>query len=204
MEAIQIERRRERAREGKFRIRNLGEEPVHSRFEVLSPSGARYEVEIRDPAARENGCTCPDFEANLLGTCKHVEAVLYRLRRTLRGEERRALRGPSPRAQVFLSYGEEVGIRCLRPARATEEVARLLDRSFDEGGRLRGDPVEAFRRLEATLAERGLPVAVSEEARRWVEGIEERRRARREGEALEAAIAAGRERFDLLRAGLYP
>ena len=103
MEAIQIERRRERARQGLFRIRNLGEEAVHSRFEVLSPSGSRYEVQIRDPSSRDNGCTCPDFESNLLGTCKHVEAVLLRLRRTLRGPERRLLREPSPRPQVYLA-----------------------------------------------------------------------------------------------------
>ncbi|MGH7150759.1 MAG: SWIM zinc finger family protein, partial [Planctomycetota bacterium] len=127
MEAVQVERRRERARLGRFKIRNSGEEPVHSRFEVLSPSGARYEVEVRDPTSRGNGCTCPDFESNLLGTCKHIEAVLYRLRRTLKGPARSLLREPSPRPHVYLSYGAEVEVRLLEPPRREEGLAHALE-----------------------------------------------------------------------------
>ncbi|MCI0586973.1 MAG: DEAD/DEAH box helicase [Planctomycetes bacterium] len=204
MEAVQVERRRERARLGRFRIRNAGEEPVHSRFEVLSPSGARYEVELRDPTSRGNGCTCPDYESNLLGTCKHIEAVLYRLRRTLKGPARSLLREPSPRPHVFLYYGAEVEVRILRPPRMEEGLASALGAFFDEGGRLRGDPARTFRALEARIAEASLPVAVSEDARRFVEGLEERRRAARERETLEVAIGSGREKFDWLRAPLYP
>jgi superfamily II DNA or RNA helicase len=204
MDKEQLERRRERARAGGFSIRNLGEEPVHSRFEVYSPSGARYEVEIRDPSSRENGCTCPDYEANLLGTCKHVEAVLLRLRKALRGRDRRLLREPSPRPQVYLAYGAEVGVRLVRPARVPDEVARALDALFDERGSLRGDPVRSFRRLEEEIRGQGFPITVSDEVPRFVEGLEERRRAGQEREALEAAIAARGERFDLLSAPLYP
>lgn len=41
-------------------------------------------VEIRSLDEPINFCDCPDFATNRLGTCKHVEAVLHRLRRRRR------------------------------------------------------------------------------------------------------------------------
>ena len=39
-------------------------------------SGGQYTVTVRGFDVGDNTCTCPDFKANTLGTCKHVEAVL--------------------------------------------------------------------------------------------------------------------------------
>lgn len=55
----------------------------------------RYRVDIRALRERINHCTCPDFATNRLGTCKHIEAVLQRLRdRGPRRFETLAARGP--------------------------------------------------------------------------------------------------------------
>src|ERR1700675_3790533 len=73
----EIRLRQQRAREEQPQIRNL--EPAHrifSQFEVRSPSGMTYSVELRSVAERIFSCTCTDFRINGLGTCKHVEAVL--------------------------------------------------------------------------------------------------------------------------------
>src|ERR1035438_1909817 len=73
----EINRRRLRAREGSFVIRNSDVRfPVFSTFSVGSGSGLTYAVEIRDVARRQFACACQDFRKNGLGTCKHVEAVL--------------------------------------------------------------------------------------------------------------------------------
>ena len=55
----QIDRRRERAEKGAFRIRNTGEDPVFSIFEVASPSGRTYRVHVRslDAPEREAGAS---------------------------------------------------------------------------------------------------------------------------------------------------
>jgi len=71
MRAMQeaIERRMERAASQKFTIKKEG-----NHYEVLShKSGNKYDVEVSP-----NRCSCPDFESNGLGTCKHVEAVKAR------------------------------------------------------------------------------------------------------------------------------
>lgn len=87
----EILRRIQRAREEKHSITPLDDaHPVFSRFEVKSPSGMTYQVEIRDLKDRAFSCTCPDFRTAGLGTCKHVEATLIWLKRRRKGDFRLA------------------------------------------------------------------------------------------------------------------
>src|SRR5206468_12806391 len=72
----EIELRKLRAREEQPCIRNL--EPAHqifSRFEVNSPSGMTYSVELRSLSRSVFSCICTDFRINGLGSCQHVAAV---------------------------------------------------------------------------------------------------------------------------------
>ena len=82
LEQWQVALRREFAKAQKFRVKNLGDEPLFSEFEVTNPETRRtYRVAIRGQALGENFCSCPDFAVNTLGTCKHIEHVLHRLGR---------------------------------------------------------------------------------------------------------------------------
>ena len=64
-DADEILKRQIRAREERYRIRNLDpEHPVLSNFEIKSPSGMTYRAEIRDLAGRQFSCTCTDFRIN--------------------------------------------------------------------------------------------------------------------------------------------
>ena len=77
LEEWQVALRREFAKSQKFRVKNLGDEPLFSEFEVTNPETRRtYRVAIRGQALGENFCSCPDFAVNTLGTCKHIEFVL--------------------------------------------------------------------------------------------------------------------------------
>jgi hypothetical protein len=61
-----------------MRIRNRDpRHPIYSNFEVKSTSGLSYAVEIRSVSERRFSCNCVDFRINALGTCKHIEAVLF-------------------------------------------------------------------------------------------------------------------------------
>lgn len=42
---------------------------------VRRPGRTGYRVSLRSLSRRINGCTCPDFRTNRLGTCKHIEAA---------------------------------------------------------------------------------------------------------------------------------
>ncbi|MHA3772574.1 DEAD/DEAH box helicase [Verrucomicrobiota bacterium sgz303538] len=97
----EINRRKLRAMEERPRIRNITPDwPVFSNFEVKSPSGMTYEVEIRSLQPAHAACTCPDFRVNGLGTCKHVEAVLSYIAATCRTEFADAQRSGSPRIDI--------------------------------------------------------------------------------------------------------
>src|SRR5262245_29540899 len=82
LEDRQIELRRQFGREQTFILRNLGKETVFSEFEVTNPQSRNtYRVLIRGDRPYDNYCSCPDFATNTLGTCKHIEFTLARLKR---------------------------------------------------------------------------------------------------------------------------
>ncbi len=93
-----------RERAADLEITNLGKQKVFSEFAVLSPdSGRTYRVAIRGIEPGANYCSCPDFAINTLGTCKHIEGVLFRIEKRFAAE----LRGGyvQPFAEVFVRYG---------------------------------------------------------------------------------------------------
>jgi len=64
-----------------FTVCNIGNHPVFSDFTVYNPeTESTYKVAIRSlDRNKGNFCSCPDFTINTLGTCKHIEYLLYTL-----------------------------------------------------------------------------------------------------------------------------
>lgn len=140
----EIRRRTQRAIDEKHAISNRDpEHPVFSTFEVQSPSGMTYQVEIRDLAGCAFSCTCPDFRTAGLGTCKHVEATLIWLKRRLKGQFRLAEKSGSDRVDV-VPDGTTLGIE-----RNLDRLTPRLRDLFDLTGRLvhDADPEDALAKL---------------------------------------------------------
>ncbi|HXD85010.1 MAG TPA: SNF2-related protein, partial [Urbifossiella sp.] len=130
----QIDLRRQRAKAGKFTIENFGKNRVYSEFRVANPeTQGQYEVHIRGFDVGDNTCTCPDFKANTLGTCKHIEAVLETLKDELPPhlQKKKAI---ISRPEVFLHYGEQLQLGIHLPARHSDKLAKLNLTYFDEKG----------------------------------------------------------------------
>ena len=134
----QIDIRRQRARAGKFSIENLGKNRVFSDYRVTNPaSGGQYEVHVRGFEVGDNTCTCPDFKANTLGTCKHIEAVLESLKDEVPPHVRQR-KAAVTRPEVFLHYGEQITLGLHLPPRHSDALADLARRYFDEKGLWKG------------------------------------------------------------------
>lgn len=104
LEQWQLALRKQAAGMQRFVVKNLGQQPVFSDFHVTNPISQRsYRVAIRGGNPGDNFCSCPDFAVNTLGTCKHVEHVLHRLRRGPEGK--RAFK------QGFLPEHSEIYLR---------------------------------------------------------------------------------------------
>jgi superfamily II DNA or RNA helicase len=130
----QIDIRRQRARAGKFAIENLGKNRVFSDYRVTNPeSGGQYTVTVHGFDVGDNACTCPDFKANTLGTCKHIEAVLELLKDELPTHLQKK-KATFTRPEVYLHYGETLQLGLHLPPRHSDKLGQLAKRFFDEKG----------------------------------------------------------------------
>ncbi len=173
---------------------------------VLSTAAALrpYTVQIRHPKEPLNTCTCPDFAVNRLGTCKHIEAVLHRLRR--RGAKSTA----AAMAVVWLDWQapQAPAVRVRDMGQLPPAVSALVARHFDEAGVLRGSLPDAWYALERAAlrlaAEDSDTLSLGEDARAWTQRCAEQdaRQARRAKVEAELQTCQGQPTW--LRAKLFP
>jgi len=174
-DADEVNRRRKRARDKSFVIRNGDARfPVFSNFSVSSGSGLTYSVEIRDVAGRVFACSCQDFRKNGLGTCKHVEAVLWQLQKRLKSKLTKAGADGSDRVDVVPDDGADT----LRIERGLDRLPKRVRDWFGNGGLLNGETVEEALSSLEKLRDGGLSeLRLSQEIQPWLE--ERLRRAER-------------------------
>ena len=123
----EIERRRYRGQVEKFRISKL--EPAflyYGTFEVESRQDKKYCVEIRSLSENINSCNCPDYSSNKLGTCKHVEHILYRLKKSGVKLFKEAAAQGSTRVEIFLDHRDSV-LRVVWPKKIKADVRQVVD-----------------------------------------------------------------------------
>ncbi len=155
----QIDLRRQRAKASKFTIENIGKNRVYSEFQITNPETlGQYEVHVRGFDVGDNTCTCPDFKANTLGTCKHIEAILETLKDELPPhlQKKKAI---ISRPEMFLHYGEQVQLGIHLPARCSDKLTHLKLAYFDEKGLWtgRGKYPDLIRDIEAVPEEVTVP-----------------------------------------------
>lgn len=162
-----------------------------------------YRVHIRSLERRANYCTCPDFATNELGTCKHIEAVLHRLRK--RPNYKKIKARPAPRHSVFLDWeGDEAPlIRLHRAAETEASLSPLLADHFDAAGRFRRRIPDDFLRFADLVAERG-DLEVGDDALGYARRLAEDAARARRADEIGALIRAGDGRLPGVRAKLYP
>jgi len=130
----QIDIRRQRARAVKFQIENLGKNRVFSDYRITNPdSGGQYTVTVRGFEVGDNACTCPDYKANTLGTCKHIEAVLDQLKDEL-PTHLQTKKAAVTRPEIYLHYGEQLCLGIHLPPRHSDKLGRLATNYFNENG----------------------------------------------------------------------
>src|SRR5512140_1662490 len=110
----QILERRARAKDAIAGILTRPKGQPFGDYRVKSVSGKTYRLAMRGPGLFENYCSCPDFRVNTLGTCKHIEALLLRLRRR-HGAALERKGYARTRASISLHYGETIEIRLRLP-----------------------------------------------------------------------------------------
>lgn len=210
MEMIQqqIERRRDRAAEDIAAITNRGKHKVYSTFDVTSNSGRAYQVQIHSLTELLNNCTCADYQTNLIGTCKHIEAVLLNLQDSLGKEWDKMAAAKPPLVHLYLHQAESATVRMTLPLPGTGKLREVLLRYFDADGTLLGAPLLTLPRLLDDL--NGLTSAqktrlqVSPEIGQYVTRLQEIDSVERQKEWFLEQVQRGNRTLDVISAKLYP
>ena len=139
----QISARQQRARKAIQRILTEPAGQAYGDYVVQSASGRKYRVAMRGPSVFENFCSCADFAVNTLGTCKHIEALLLRLRRRF-GRSFDSHRYQRTRASLSLHYGDTVNVRLRLPSEPSADLRNIVSEYFDSNAFLRKDNLRRF------------------------------------------------------------
>jgi SNF2 family DNA or RNA helicase len=197
-------RRRKAVAEG-FGIQNLGRNRVFSDYQVTNPTNHnQYRVSIRGFDVGDNHCDCPDFHANTLGTCKHIEAVLISLRdETLPQLRRRKAAVTHP--EIYLQYKEQYRVGIHLPPRHSDQLHALAETFFDGQGLWKAE--DRYQNLIEAVAEVPEQVTVLSDAMHFMEWeIERQEMAERERDWLNQLEREEPSPVlcDLLKVPLYP
>lgn len=145
LEEWQILLRRQIAEDEAYRIKNTGAEPVFSTFELTNPKTERtYRVVILGERLGVNYCSCPDYSVNTLGTCKHIEYLLNKLRRK-KGAKKMLKEGYVPEYSfVTLRYGLRRRIAFSMGRSISNPLKKLVNQIFDNEGFLTEEGFQHF------------------------------------------------------------
>ena len=133
----QIGLRQQYGEKQEFELTNEGDHRVWSDFFVHNAErNSNYRVAIRGAeSGHHNYCSCMDYRTNALGTCKHIEWTLHKLKNT-HGNKQHFKKPPIERAytSVYLHYGEERTLRIRIGSDNKEKYEKLAKKYFDERG----------------------------------------------------------------------
>ena len=145
LEEWQILLRQQIAKDETFRVKNIGADPIFSTFELTNPETERtYRVVIWGEKFGVNYCSCPDYSVNTLGTCKHIEYILHKLRRK-KGAKKILKEGYIPEYSfVTLRYGLRRRIAFSMGRCVSNLLKKLVNQFFDSEGFLTDERFQHF------------------------------------------------------------
>jgi len=109
------------------------EHPVFGDYQVVNKqTGGAYKVALRESEPGINFCNCMDFKTNCLGTCKHIEAVIYKIKHTRKLKKFLKDKFAPSYSSIFLKYGEQRSVMLRIGENNSAEYHKLANKYFDQ------------------------------------------------------------------------
>ena len=197
----EIKRRQWRGRTEIDEVQALESGRQFGDYRVTSSGGRSYVVEIRSLGEHINSCECHDYRANRLGSCKHVEGVLHRLRtdRVLRALAKDA----GERIEIFLDERAARAVRMAVPAEFAG-AATLVAETQRLCANLRRGSQRALRSLQRLATLHPDSLRVSRLLDGWIAARRAARRRQRQYDRIRASLTAHGGALGLLKQPLLP
>lgn len=129
----QIILRQQIAADENFDIQKTSDGAVFGDYKVQSgKSSNTYKVALRSADNSLNFCSCPDFKTNQLGTCKHIEAVLLKIKSKPALKRQLAIPHIPPYTSVYLDYSGRRKVKLRIGTENTAEYKKLAKSFFDK------------------------------------------------------------------------
>ncbi|MBI1836951.1 MAG: DEAD/DEAH box helicase [Flavobacteriia bacterium] len=144
MEEWQLALRKQYASNTNFAYKNIGNHLVFSDYKINgSAQKTFYKVSIRSEKGM-NFCECMDFKTNNLGTCKHIEHILFKIENNARLKKIYEKNNALSYTSVFLDYKDERKV-CIRIGIENNlEFTNLAARYFDQDGIIEENAIDHF------------------------------------------------------------
>lgn len=144
VEEWQLALRKQYAASTSFAYTNIGNHLVFSDYRINGTAKKTfYKVSIRSEKGM-NFCECMDFKTNNLGTCKHIEHILFKIDSTLRLKKIYS-KGFDPHyTSVYLDYRDERKVRIRIGTENKLAFTTLTSRYFDQNGILEENAIDLF------------------------------------------------------------
>lgn len=181
-----------------------GEHPVFADYTVQNlASGTSYKVALRSKEPGPNFCTCLDFKTNALGTCKHIEVVLYYINKDKKLAELLKENYRPSYSSIYLKYGPAHAVMLRIGSNQTEKYEELAQKYCDKQYRLLP---RVFGQIDEFLkaAEK-----ISPDFRSYPDALDfiiDNREDRARLASVNRKVVARKEKYfaDLLKVPLYP
>lgn len=188
-----LEDRRNRAKSETFKV--TPGEMLKGDHLLETADGRQYRVTLHDPHQGVGHCSCPDFNTNGLGTCKHLLFLTEQLKKDGRLGRRNGERFPF--VDIYWDgIHHAPRLFCERPDRELTDVRPALNRYFRDDGRFAGDDLSDVLSLLSEVSAHK-KVCVREEVLRRVDAhLRDREVEKRSRDPLPA--------LSVFKARLYP
>jgi superfamily II DNA/RNA helicase len=207
-EEEEIQFRQQRGRKESMQIKPLKRYPYpFDSFNVGSSSGLEYLVEIRSLTDPINSCNCPDYKVNTLGTCKHIEAVLYKLKEK---KHKTHLNQPhSPLVEIFLDTTDANCVSVAWPphVKNPHPLTTYIKPLFSSNDTLISDPIigvsSIYNALNNAPEDLQSQIRISTHLTSWIDTLKEQSVHYLSREQFLQDVEEGKRSLQMLSSPLY-
>ncbi len=185
-----MEERYEKARKSNYRIAFAS--TIFGEHLLTNEKAKHYKLTFRDILSQKGYCSCPDYQTNKLGTCKHLMFAFEKFKSV----NTQNLSTQYPFVEIFLDPLNNYSISWFYPHQLPEDIESLISTYFGEDNTLKEDKANYFLNF-VQLAEKHKQIFIRPEV---LNQLEENYTNRLISSIEQKTIPD----FSVLKASLYP